>query len=140
MNTLDPPRDPAAEERLLACMMWGACGDAIHAITRSDFTSVAREIIFAAMIDLNRNGKPIDLVLLHDELRAIGEDVRCGGPIELARIFDTVPSGANAPHYAEIVRRLGRRRSIMRASEDLHRRAANLSTPDDELELRSIDA
>ena len=136
MNGTEHLRDVAAEEAVLARMTWGA--EAVDAVVDvgmigSDFTSAARETIFTALVQVREKDFPVDLVTLHDELRRRGQADRCGGSLELARIADLAPSGADVVHYAAIVRRLGRRRALVEAAQRLARRAADLTVPDEEL-------
>lgn len=131
-------RDVAAEEAVLARLTFGA--DAVRAavdvdLLVPDFTSAARSAIFAAAVELEALCAPVDLVSLHDALRRRGDAERCGGPLELARLADLAPSGADVVHYAGIVRRLARRRALVQAALRLARRAADLTTPDDALTL-----
>jgi replicative DNA helicase len=137
-NDVEPPRDAAAEERLLASMMFcsEACDTAAKTVARADFFGVGRGVVFEALLALRERCAAPDLVLLFDELRRRGQDERVGGPLEIARIAELVPSGANVEYYAAIVRGLGRRRRLMRACERLHRRAADLSVPESELAFR----
>lgn len=142
MNDQQQPRDVQAEERLIASMMADAASadEALGVVRSSDFTAVARQFVFEAMRELRGRDAPGDLTLIYDELRKRGHEERVGGPLELARVSELVPSGASVRHYAEIVARMGRRRRIMLACERLHRRAADLTVPDDELQyVESID-
>jgi replicative DNA helicase len=134
MEDLDPPRDVAAEEALLGSMLWDAeaIATAVSAVSATDMTSSGREALFAAIVEVQAHGAPVDLVKVYDELRKRGEERRVDA-LELARLFDLVPGGASAGHYAAIVARMARRRRIMAACEDLYRRAADLTTPEDGL-------
>jgi replicative DNA helicase len=134
MEDLDPPRDVAAEEALLGSMLWDAeaIAAAVSAVNATDMTSAGREALFASIVEVQARGAPVDLVKVLDELRKRGEERRVDA-LELARLFDLVPSGASAGHYAAIVARMARRRRIMAACEDLYRRAADLTTPEDGL-------
>lgn len=139
---IDPPRDAAAEERLLACMMSGvfAADDALKAgVVADDFTSMARRFVFEAIQALRLNSTFPELVLIHDVLVRAGQSDRAGGPLELTRLADLVPSGASVLHYAKIVTGHGRRRRLMRAAERLYRRAADLTVPDDEVRFTEED-
>jgi replicative DNA helicase len=135
MEDLDPPRDVAAEESLLGSMLWDAAATsaALDRVGSTDMTSAGREMLFDAIV--NAQGKcdgTASLVMVFDELRKRGEERRVDA-LELARLFDLVPSGASAGHYSAIVARMARRRRIMAAAEDLYRRAADLTTPEDGL-------
>lgn len=137
------PRAVEAEEALLSSMTFGA--DAVDAalvlgVQGADFTSAAREAIYAALLALRKAGAPIEMPALLIELRRQGQDERTGGALELVRLAELVPSGANAAYYAMLVRRAARRRSIMQAALRLFRRAADPTVPDDELKFEETES
>lgn len=110
-----PPSDVRAEMALLGALaLAGADGAAFAQVAAmvapSDFYQPDHQVIYAAMVDLHRRGRPIDAVTLRDELssRTVLEEV--GGIAYPAQIIGTVPSAAHAPHYAGIVRRHAQRR------------------------------
>ena len=69
-----------------------------------DFYQRRAQLIFGAMLDLYRDGTNPDAVLLQESLRAAGKLDEAGGPEELTRLWDEVPSAANIVHYAGIVK------------------------------------
>lgn len=60
--------------------------------------------IFEAIIHLYEANKPVDLVLLRDELKRRGQLEQIGGVDYLVRVVESVPSAANGVFYAKIVR------------------------------------
>ncbi len=61
-------------------------------------------LIFNAMLELARNGQPVDAVTVKDFLEQRNQLDTCGGEAYLADLISAIPTAANVPHYAEIVR------------------------------------
>ena len=77
--------------------------------------------IFDALVALYEAGKPIDAVLLRDALEKSGQLEKVGGVAYIAKILDSVPSSANAEHYAGIVKDRAKRRRLITAVEGMQR-------------------
>jgi replicative DNA helicase len=100
-----PPSSVDAEMCLLASMMLDnsivpvVCGT----VDRESFYQTDHQIIFDVLVKLHEQGRPVDAVILRNELlrRQLLDEV--GGAQYLGRLFDQVPSAAHAPHYAKIV-------------------------------------
>lgn len=98
--------------------------DAREHVTESDFYRVAHRIVFRALTRLADAGKPIDVVMVMQELTAQElEDV--GGPAWLAQLLDGVPRAMNVSYYArEVAEKASLRalaqqaRRILAAAED----------------------
>jgi hypothetical protein len=69
----------------------------------SDSQNSAHGHIFAAMQYLKSQGRPIDLVLLTEELKRRGQLEECGGAAYVASLPDGMPKISNVEHYARIV-------------------------------------
>lgn len=93
-------------------------------LEEDDFFSPAYGTIFAAMNSVRKRGKPIDLLVLKDELVTRGELESVGGSAALAALADAVPTGAHVEYYAQIVRDHATRRRLIRASGEIIERAA----------------
>ncbi len=111
-----PPSDVDAEACVLGGMMLNAnvIGDVLDvALTTADFYKPAHGTIFAAILDLNGRGEPIDAITVSAVLAKNGDLNRIGGLPYLHTLIHSVPTAANAGYYAEIVqerailRRLG---------------------------------
>jgi replicative DNA helicase len=83
-------------------------------ITSSDFYMEAHRTVYDAMLELQRRGRPIDVVCVSNELKRQGELDRIGGPLFLDGLIDATPTAAHAEYYAEVVRKKAARRSIIR--------------------------
>jgi replicative DNA helicase len=86
---------------------------AVAAIVKiDDFSQERARAAFEAIRFLSSEGKPIDPVLITEELRHQGRLEAVGGILGLASLSDAATSGANAKYYAENVARQARERRI----------------------------
>lgn len=101
-----PPQSLEAELSLLGSMVLDkeCIGEIIPIVRAESFYRRDNQLIFEALISLYEQNKPVDLVLLRDELRRRGQLEEVGGVESLVRLVDSVPSSANAVYYAQIVR------------------------------------
>jgi replicative DNA helicase len=61
-------------------------------------------IIFDALVSLHIRQKPVDPVILFDELEHTNQLERIGGHEYIAKLMETLPSSANAVYYAKVLR------------------------------------
>jgi len=100
-----------------------------------DFFNESRGWTFAAMLELNRQGAPVDLLTVSDEL------VRAGTPVDdsyLTRLIDVVPTSIHAEHYARIVERLATRRRLIDAAGVTVAEAYDLGLDVDEVQENAV--
>lgn len=72
---------------------------------RSDsFYLRQHQLIFAAMEEMNKNSRPIDILTLSERLRAQGVLETVGGITYLNRLLDSTPTAAHAEYYVDLVR------------------------------------
>jgi replicative DNA helicase len=99
--------------------------EVMHDITdfvrRNSFYAERHGIIFGAMSDLLAKSSPIDLLSLSNTLRDKSHLEQVGGASYLTELVNTVPSAANATHYAEIVQKKAIMRELIACSEELSR-------------------
>src|SRR5262245_26974395 len=101
-----------AEEAVLGSMLQDreAIGEAAKILNPSDFFVLGHGVIFATIAELHARGCDVDLVLVGEELKRRDRLDHVGGAIELAHLFEKVPSGANVVTYATTVREFAERR------------------------------
>ncbi len=85
----------------------------------SRFYRADHRLLFETLIDLYDMNKPMDLVLLEDELRRRGLLEEVGGRDYLLDLSRSVPSMANCEHYARIVRDKGLLRDLIQCSHTI---------------------
>lgn len=89
----------------------------------------AHRRIWRAMIQLDEQSRPIEIVTLRDQLEANGDLEEVGGPAYLASLVDDVPHSMNVKHYAEIVKDKAALRSLIRATGEIAAMAFDADRP-----------
>lgn len=104
-STRTAPRDLAAEKAVLgaAFLSKSAIEEAMEFVSSNDFYQRSHQIIFAAMIKLNDQEKPIDVLTMREELEREHQLDNIGGIEYLAELAGAVPTAANIGYYAKIV-------------------------------------
>ncbi len=120
-----PPHSTEAEMCLLASMMLDkeVVGEVVQIVTGEAFYQADHQIIFDVITGLYEQNRPVDAVILREELgkRQVLEEV--GGTAYLAQILSSVPSAAHGAHYASIVREKSLLRQLISASNEILRDA-----------------
>ncbi len=120
-----PPHSIEAEMCLLASMMLDKemIGEVVQLVDREGFFQADHQIIFDVLVRLYEHNRPIDAVIVREELlkRHLLEEI--GGVQYLAAILNSVPSAAHGKHYAGIVREKSLLRQLIAASDDILARA-----------------
>ena len=120
-----PPHSIEAERCLLASMMLDkeVVGNVVQLVTGESFYQADHQIIFDILLKLYEQNRPIDAVIVREELikRNLYEEV--GGREYLATILNSVPSAAHGTHYAGIVREKALLRQLIAASNEVLRDA-----------------
>jgi replicative DNA helicase len=120
-----PPHSIEAEICLLASMMLDKdmVGQVVQLVDREGFYQADHQIIFDTLLKLYEMNRPVDAVILAEELkkRQLLEEV--GGMGYLGQILNSVPSAAHGMHYAGIVREKSMLRQLIGASNDILRDA-----------------
>ena len=76
-------------------------------------------LLYETLLDLYDRDKPIDIIVLEDELRRRNQLEEIGGRDYLLDLVDSVPSAANAEHYAAIVRDKSMLRDLIAATGEI---------------------
>ncbi len=116
-----PPQSIEAEACVLGSMVLHApCIDIVVQITNTDhFYRPAHQLIYQTLVDMRQVGKPIDLVLLRDELSTRKQLEQVGGVEYIVALAEGVPSAANAEYYARIVRDKAMLRELIVAGTEM---------------------
>lgn len=88
----------------------------------------AHRVLWQQMMEMKREGSPVDLVLLSERLIARSLIDEAGGAYAVTDLMGFVPSSANAEYYARVMADKYTRRKIIETCQKLSRRA----TADDE--------
>ena len=120
-----PPHSIDAEMCLLASMMLEKeiIGQALQIVDGEAFFQADHQIVYEVLVKLYEQNRPIDAIILCDELgkRQLLEEI--GGREYIGKILNTVPSAAHGEHYAKIVREKALLRQLIGASNDILRDA-----------------
>lgn len=101
-----PPQSLEAEQAVLGSVFLDnqALLVAKEILDPGDFYREAHRKIFETMLELNSEGKAVDLITLSDELRNKGEIEGVGGVTYLSNLAETTPTAANVKYHAKIVK------------------------------------
>ncbi len=110
----------------------------VNMILRAEnFYFDAHQKIFQAILDLDRDAQPIDLVLLFEKLKSQKQLVDVGDVPYLTELWESVPTGANTEYHAKIVRDHAMVRSLIHAGNEILRDAYDRAQSADELVSQS---
>lgn len=100
------PHSAEAEQSVIGSMLMDA--EAVTAasdiLTKDDFYSGQYGILFEAMVQLHKEGKPADLIAVQERVRQNGAPPEIAGIDALREILTTVPTSANIRYYAGLVK------------------------------------
>lgn len=116
-----PPRNLEAERAVLGAIL--LYNEALHQvlteIQAKDFYLDRHRHIFEAMLDLERNSNPIDVIALADLLGIHKRLDEAGGLAYLSELADQIPAIANVMYYTRIVREKSILRQLIEISADI---------------------
>ncbi|MBN1764570.1 MAG: replicative DNA helicase [Sedimentisphaerales bacterium] len=120
-----PPQDLAAEVCVLGSMVLDSegIGEIIPLLRTEYFYRQDHRLIFDALVGLYESNKPVDVVLLCEELERRGQLEQIGGEAYLVDLVTSVPSSANMIYYAAIVRDKAMLRNLISAGSEITNRA-----------------
>lgn len=113
-----PPHDIGAEMAVLGSMIIDpeVIGPVCMIVSTDDmFYKEEHRVLFHVLCELYEKNNAIDALLLHSTLTTRNELEAAGGYDYLKEILGTVPSAANAEHYAAIVREKATLRHLITA-------------------------
>jgi len=116
-----PPQNLDAERSLLGSVLISqdAFFKIFDIIKAEDFYDSSNKLIFAAIVKLVEEQKPVDLVSLTNALAEKGELETVGGNNYIADLTTSVATASHAKHYADIIAEKSLRRRLISASEDI---------------------
>ena len=116
-----PPHSEEAEQAVLSGVFLrpDLLHEIIDEISPADFYLPANRIIFGAFVSLYSQNSPVDEVTVFDWLNSHGQLEDAGGGAYIADLSGAVVSGANAVHWAKIVRDKSMQRALIDASAQI---------------------
>ncbi|MFZ2494310.1 MAG: replicative DNA helicase [Candidatus Saccharimonadales bacterium] len=130
-----PPHNLDAEMSLLGAILIDeeVLADVTDKVKADDFYENRHQRIFAAIMRLYEQHRPVDLLTLSDELEKKDDLEMVGGSSYLNELTNYVPTAANAAAYAELVAQRAVRRRLIKASGDIAELAYNDDTNTQEI-------
>src|SRR5215831_11336908 len=119
-------QDVAAERAVLGAILSDntVIASVAEIVQADDFAGPAHAQIFAAMLALDLQQRPVDHLTLSDELKIRGQLTGTGGPAYLMTLDQMVPYAGNATQYAHIVKSEAMRRRLAAAGRDIQELAS----------------
>lgn len=115
------PHSVEAEQSVIGSMIMDrdAIMTASEVITSEDFYQSQYGVLFDAMLELYKEGKPVDLVTLQERLREKDVPPEISSLEFVRDLLDAVPTSANVRHYATIVQEKSMLRKLIKVNEDI---------------------
>src|SRR5262245_3383051 len=118
-----PPQNLEAEQGVLAGLLRDneTLHEVVPILRAEDFYLDRHQLIYRAIRDLYDQNRPIDPLILAEELRRRQEFDRVGGDEAILQILDSVPHAAITRQYAEIVRQKAIGRQVIECANEMLR-------------------
>lgn len=115
------PHDEEAERTVIGAMLLDneKIMTVSEIITGEDFYQKQLGTVYQTMVELYNEGKPVEPVILHAQLREKGMPEEACGVDLIMRWMDQVYTSANAGFYAEIVAEKAVARRLIRLNEEI---------------------
>ncbi|WP_077215195.1 replicative DNA helicase [Bacillus dakarensis] len=134
-----PPQNIEAEQAVLGAIFLepSSLTLATEILIPEDFYRAAHQKIFNVMLNLNDQGKAVDLITVTEELAAAKLLEDTGGVSYLSELAGSVPTAANIEYYAKIVEEKSLLRRLIRTATGI---AQDGYQREDEVELLLSEA
>lgn len=126
------PNNVEAEQSLLGSVLIddNVALEVLSELKASDFYYTSHKLLFECMCELQREGKPIDIITLSDKLTKADTLDKVGGIAYLTELTNIIPSAANFRYYFDIVKKNGMLRKIINASNEIVENTYGSDDPD----------
>lgn len=115
-----PPQAIDLEEAVLGAIMLekDAILEVIDVLSSKSFYKESHQMIFSAVIDLNNDSSPIDILTVTQKLKSKGELELVGGAYFITQLTNRVSSAANIEYHARIIMQKFIQREVIRVSSE----------------------
>ncbi|MCI5943422.1 MAG: replicative DNA helicase [Eubacterium sp.] len=115
------PHNEEAEKSVLGAMLMDrdAIVEAEDILVKEDFYQRQYGILFEAMVELYREGKPVDLITLQNKLKEKDVPEALTSLDFFRELVDTISTSANVREYAQIVHDKATLRALIKVTEDI---------------------
>lgn len=109
-----------AEQSILGIMMLDNSKvlPIIALVDRDDFMANGHKLIYQAIVDLYREGKPIDIVTTSELLRFNEQLEACGGREYISSLAENVITLSNYKNYCKIILKYSKKRKLLKLFQD----------------------
>ena len=76
-------------------------------------------MIYQAMVQINSEGRPVDLVTVHEQLKSMNVPPEVSSLDFMIEVVNSVATSANAKHYAKIVKEKSLLRKVIKVNETI---------------------
>jgi replicative DNA helicase len=137
-----PPNAVEIEDAVLgACLLEQEVLSGVSSILRPEmFYKLEHQKVFSAMMALDADGRPVDILTVTQQLKSQGDLTLVGGPYYVSKLTDRVGSAANAEYHARIIAQKFIQRELIRVSGDIYSEAFEDTADPLELLDRANDA
>jgi replicative DNA helicase len=121
------PFNNEAEQSVLGAILLDnrVMNDITDKIQADDFYQTRHKILFAAILELNRDNRPIDITTLTTVLKNKNQFLEVGGLEYILEVSDAVPTTANIEAYVAIVREKSIARKLIDTANKIALEATN---------------
>lgn len=129
------PHSREAEQSVIGSMLSDndVIFNATDALTSEDFYEQDCKVMFDAIADLSKHGKPVDPTTVIEKLKEMEVAPELCGLEHIRNTMDATPTSANIKHYVEIVKNKSIERKLIKTLETLRDRTYSDSVPIDDL-------
>jgi replicative DNA helicase len=116
------PQNVEAEQAVLGAVLieGNTINQVLEILARDDFYKEAHRKIFDAMVELDKNGNPIDVLTLFNHMKSRGQLLEeVGGSSYLTYLIEVVPSTVNIDYYAKLVKEKAILRKLVTTATDI---------------------
>ena len=115
------PHSIEAEQSVIGSMIMDqeAITAASEIVTREDFYNQAYGVLFETMLELNDQGKPVDMITLQARLKEKDVPPQVSSLEFVRELLSAVPTSANVKYYATIVAEKALLRKMIRVNEEI---------------------
>ncbi len=115
------PHSIEAEQSVIGAMIMDkdAIVTASEMVAQEDFYSKQCGVLFEAMVELNDEGKPVDLITLQDRLKEKDVPPEVSSLEYIRDLITAVPTSANIKHYVNIVAEKAMLRRLIKLNEEI---------------------
>jgi replicative DNA helicase len=134
-----PPHNRAAEQHMIGGILRDphVLDEVRRLIGPDDLYFDAHQRFFRVIEELVAESVPVELVAVHDRLKARGWLDDAGGVNTIVAFWESVPTGANAWYHAKVVREASDLRQLIHVANTISRDAYDRTGPAAELVARA---